>query len=184
MMRNKIIKSGILGIIFLILLNCALRIPKDVQLPEKLKNITTGIEVTHSKNNVYAIPNKKDIDKYGKYKWHYETTVSATNENLTIVEFGAYVWSGNKWVFNTIYNRPFNKEEFSKWYSCENAFIEKGQSFTDHNNWGKGDILDGKKSKTLWYFIGVNKSGEKFKGIAEIVTIGKLEGTQNRLHSK
>lgn len=173
--KNKIMTTGILGIIVSILFNCSPVIQKDTTLPEILRNIPTGIEVSHSKKNVYAIQNKKDPEKYGKYKWHFETTVSSINDDLTIIEFGAYLWDGNEWVSRSIYNRPFNQNEFSKWYSCENALIKKGHSFTDFNNWTKGDSLDGEKKRTLWYFIGVNADGEKYKGTAEVLTIGELE---------
>jgi len=167
--------TGFLSIILSLLLSCGPSNNNDVSLPDKLAKIPTGIEVTHSKTIVYAIPNKKDPEKYGQYKWHFETTVSPSNEDLTITEFGAYLWDGKEWVFSSIYGRPFNPEEFSKWYSCESAVIKKGKSFTDNNNWSKADQLNGQKRRTLWYFIGVNAEGKKFKGTAEVTTIGELE---------
>lgn len=167
--------TGLLGILFSLLLSCGSSNQKDIVLPEKLAKIPTGIEVTHSKTNVYAIPNEKDPEKYGKYKWHFETTVSPSNEDLTIIEFGTYLWNGQVWIFRTISGRPFNQEEFSKWYSCKNYLMKKGQAYTDHNNWSKADRLDGQKNRTLWYYIGINDEGQKFKGTAEIITINELE---------
>lgn len=173
-MKKKFVTIGLLGIFFSLFLSCSSSIQEEVSLPEKLAIIPTGIEVVHSKTNVYAIQNEKDPVKYGQYKWQFETTVSSTNENLTIVEFGAYLWNGADWVFRSIYGRPFNQQEFSKWYSCENALIKKGQTCTDHNNWSKVDRLNGERIRTLWYFIGVNDKGQKFKGTSEVVTIGEL----------
>ena len=167
--------TGILGFILSIVLNCSPTIQKDTALPEMLRNIPIGIEVNHSKEIVYAEFNEKDPEKRGKYKWHYETTVKSTIEDLTIIEFGAYIWANKIWSQKTIYDRPFNKEEFAKWYSCSDGELIKGKEFTDFNNWNKGNTLDGKTHKTLWYFIGVNKSGEKYKGTAEIISVHKFE---------
>ena len=174
-MKNKIMTTGFLSIILSLILSFGSSNHSEYSLPDKLAKIPTGIEVTHSKTIVYAISNEKDPEKYGQYKWHYETTVTPTNEDLTITEFGAYLWDGKEWVFRSIYGRPFNSEEFSKWYSCDSAHIKKGKSSTDHNNWSKADQLNGQKIRTLWYFIGINANGQKFKGTAEVTTIGELE---------
>lgn len=99
---------------------------QDIELPEKLKSIPLGIEVKHSKTNVYAEFNEKDPEKFGKYKWHFETNLRSPNENLKIIEFGTYLRKGNKWEFAFIYDRPFNSEEFAKWYSCDDAILKKG----------------------------------------------------------
>ncbi|MDC1361944.1 hypothetical protein N8203_02430 [Crocinitomicaceae bacterium] len=146
-----------------------------VPFPKELINIPTGIEVNHSKEVVYAELNKKDPETRGKYKWHFETTVNSIDEDLTITEFGAYVLIDGKWDNHaTIYARPFNNEEFEKWYECPEGILTKKKKFTDFNNWSKGNNLDGKTRKTLWYFIGINSQGKKYKGTKEIITISKL----------
>jgi hypothetical protein len=148
---------------------------EDIELPKELMDLPIGIEVRHSKDKVYAEINTKDPEKRGKYKWHYSTSVKSLNEGLTVVEFGAYVLTNGSWQHNTIYDRPFNKEEFAKWYSCLNGELIKGTEFTDLNNWSKGNNLDGDSAKSLWYFIGENKNGKRFRGTAEITSIHKLE---------
>jgi len=174
-MKKSTIIISILSTMFTVLLACSSLGQKDSNLPDKLIDIPTGLEVKHSDTIVYAIINEKDPDKYGKYKWHFETTVTAISEDLKIVEFGAYLWLDNEWVLRTIYDRPFNQVEFEKWYSCESALLKKGQSCTDKNNWSKAHRLEGQKTKALWYFIGVNANDDKFKGTAEITTIGELK---------
>lgn len=160
--------SGLFGI-----LSSSISIKQE--LPAKLQGIPDGINVSHNKQIVYAIKNQKDPKKYGKYKWQFETTVSSLSEELTITEFGAFVLSNGKWVQKSLYNRPFNSQEFAKWYSCEDAILQKGKSYTDHNNWSKANVLNGKKTLVLWYFIGKNKDEVEFKGIAQVITIGALE---------
>jgi hypothetical protein len=148
---------------------------RENSIPDELKAIPNGIEVSHNKEVVYAELNKQDPESRGKYKWHYETTVKAIHEDLTITEFGAYIWHKGEWQHRTIYDRAFNNEEFEKWYSAPGGKIIKGKEYTDPNNWNKGDVLDGKTTKSLWYFIGENDAGKTFKGTAEISSIHEME---------
>ncbi len=159
----------------LFLAGCSSKDQNDRSLPKELQDIPVGLIVKHNRQIVYATYNDEDPDNYGRYKWPCETSVSTQHEGLRIVEFGAYIWVEDQWVFRSIYGRPFNQDEFSKWYSCENALLKKGQVFTDFNNWVKGDRLDSQETKSLWYFIGVNKKGEKFKGTAEITIVGEFK---------
>mgnify|MGYP000540977754 CR=1 FL=1 len=144
-------------------------------LPEALSVIPDGIEVHHSEKIVYAEQNFDDPDEAGRYIWKYETTVSTSEPDLQIVEFGAYIWSGSKWEFRTVYNRPFNSEEFEMWYDCPDARLQENSEYTDPSNWSKGDFLNGKESKALWYFIGENSKGERYKGTCEIISSGKMK---------
>ncbi len=167
--------KGFIAIILSIFVAYGANSKIDNQLPKTLENIPLGIIVEHSKTKVYASLNNKDPEKYGKYLWHFETSISTIKEDLIIIEFGAFIWDGKEWVFGSIYNRPFNSEEFAKWYSCENALIEKGKTVTDPNNWQKSNQLTGEKKRTLWYYIGENKKGQKFLGTSEVLMIGELE---------
>jgi len=144
--------------------------------PAKIDTLSIGIEVNHSPSYVYATENTKDPEKRGKYQLQHATSVKSINEELVIVEFGGYVWYNNEWVLKTIYDRPFNKEEFTKWYKCENGILKKGIPFTDNDNWmGKTNVLSGREISGLWYYIGKNKNGEMFVGAKEISGILKLK---------
>ncbi len=78
-------------------------------------------------------------------------------------------------MLTTIYNRPFNKEEFAKWYNCKNGVLKKGISYSDKDNWiGKTNKLSGKRIKGLWYFIGKNRKGKLLVGASEIIGILKM----------
>jgi hypothetical protein len=160
-------------ILFLfILISCSSGNNEKNNLPDKISSLPVGIKVTHNTNPVYASLNQ-DSTRGEKYKWFYQTSVSSLNEDLEIIEFGGYVFNGNKWVEKNIGYRPFNNEEFEKWYNCSSGIITKDKTCTDINNWTTSHSLT--NSKNLWYYIGKNKNDEKFVGYAEIEMIGQLK---------
>jgi hypothetical protein len=142
--------------------------------PEKIRTLPKGMEVSHSKREVFAEINEDDPEKYGQYKWHFATSVSCIYPELVITEFGAYQWTGDEWEFKSIYDRAFNPEEFSEWYSCPEAIIVREETYTDSNNWSKGNVLSGERSKSLWYFIGQDGHENNYVGWSEIITVGKV----------
>ena len=140
--------------------------------PEKLRGRQIGLKVTHSVDTVYATLNTKDPEKWGTYQLQFSTTVEAMDEELEIVKFGGYLWENGKWVLRSIYDRPFNKDEFDKWYHAKNGKIEPGKKYTDDDNWlGKTNTLNGQTYKGFWYFIGKNEQGEKLVGGKEIIGV-------------
>ncbi len=149
---------------------------KEKDLPELLMDMNEGLEVVHSKTEVFAEYNDNTSGDEEKYIWRYETSVSTDLPGLKITEFGVYFWNTKgEWEFKTIYNRPFNAEEFSEWYGCPDAILTPGTKFTDGNNWSKGDELGGKSARTMWYFIADNEEGERFYGAKEILTVFQME---------
>ena len=102
----------------------------------------------------------------------YRTTVRAIDDDVRIFEFGAFGWHNGKWYFSTIYNRPFNAEEFAEWYSCPNATVSKAKSCNDPKNYSVGDQLSSVRSK--WYFIGTNTKVQKVKGEAVVESLAKV----------
>lgn len=145
-------------------------------LPPKIDSLTIGLKVIHSPSTVFATINQKDPEKRGQYQLQHSTSVEALKEDLEIVEFGAYVWENNQWVLKTIYDRPFNKEEFIKWYKCEKGILKKGMKYSDNDNWmAKTNSLNREEMKGLWYFIGKNNEGKLFVGSSEIKGFFKLK---------
>ncbi|MFT5823952.1 MAG: hypothetical protein ACI8ZM_005218 [Crocinitomix sp.] len=143
--------------------------------PEKIKELPLGMEVLHNPEEVYATVNTKDPEKWGAYQLQFTTSVKAISEDLEIIEFGGYIWENEQWEFRSIYDRPFNTEEFNKWYGCENGILKKDKTYSDTDNWmGKTNYLSGREIKSLWYFIAKNDAGEKFVGAQEIVGYVKL----------
>ncbi|PHQ80688.1 MAG: hypothetical protein COB65_10975 [Thalassobium sp.] len=150
--------------------------PTTIQFSAELDSLPVGILIQHSKDTVYAELNLKDPEVRGIYKWGYATTVSAIDNEITITKFGGFDYHEGRWIESAgIYDRPFSTSEFEKWYSCPGGAMIPEASFTDSNNWTKGNKLNIDTRRALWYFIGVDETGKKWKGIKEIVYVGKME---------
>jgi len=134
-----------------------------LDLPTKLKNIPDGIEVKNDPETVYASKTKQDSTMY---YWYYKTTVKAVKEDIEITEFGSYTRILNHWEFGTVTGKPFEQKDFADWYKCKKGKMKKGKEYTDKDNWNRWPTLQ--KGKILWYYIGVNDKGEKFKGTATV----------------
>lgn len=139
---------------------------------DELANLPTGLKVVHTPNPALATCDNKN---YCTYTWFYSTTVSAIDEDIEILEFGAFdLDNDGKWIQSTtIYQRPFNSKDFADWYSCPGAIIAKGESVTDPTNWSGNDILKGNKVK--WYYIGRNSKGQKVKGESTVECLAELK---------
>ncbi|MEO1054945.1 MAG: hypothetical protein AAFX87_30205 [Bacteroidota bacterium] len=167
-------KTYFLALALVLWVSCSPRGEGQGELPAKISKLPVGIEVKHSAKRVYAVPNK-DLKRGGKFKWKYQTSVKALNEDLKIIEFGGFILEGNQWVEKNLGQRPFNNNEFQEWYKCPDGLLKKDVYFTDANNWGTSNELTGSRTSNLWYYIGANAEGQKFVGYGEIVTIGRLK---------
>jgi hypothetical protein len=86
---------------------------------------------------------------------------------VRIVEFGTFTRQGNIWVHgSTLTGRPYGAKEFAEWYSCPGAVLKVGTLYSDSKNWSSGSGLN--IGKQRWYFVGVDETGRKVKGEAEI----------------
>jgi hypothetical protein len=156
----------------LFLTACAHEEQRSHPWPNKITKLEKGILVKHSLDTVYATLNTKDPNTHGKFQLQFTTTVSSLEGDIKVEEFGAYFWDGTKWKATSIYNRPFNPEEFDKWYKGDNGFILEGKNYSDNDNWlAKGNVMSGDTINTLLYFMGYNEQNEKVVGASEIVGV-------------
>ncbi len=132
-------------------------------MPQKLKDISDGIIVKHTPDTVYAEKTGKDTVIY---YWNFVTIVKPMTQDLEIVEFGVYSWIGGMWVPNTITGKPFTNKDFREWYKCKKGKMKFGKEYSDKSNWARNPLLQ--KSKDLWYYIGMSKDGNIYKGTAMI----------------
>jgi hypothetical protein len=94
-------------------------------------------------------------------------TVSAIDQDVTIIEFGALFQSDGRWVNGrTITGKPYTADELADWYKCPKALLKKGQSYSDPTNWSSAGEL--KAHKARWYFVGIDAKGRKVKGEATV----------------
>jgi hypothetical protein len=135
-------------------------------LPEELDKLPEGIKVVHEPKAPLATLTGKS-ERRAKYTWWYKTTVSVTDGDVAIVEFGAFAWKDGKWVSGgTFTGKPYAAAEFAEWYKCPKAMLKKGESFFDPTNWSTDAEL--RAGKMRWYFVGIDPKGKKVKGEAVI----------------
>ncbi|XOV68533.1 MAG: hypothetical protein ACFHU9_05015 [Fluviicola sp.] len=143
--------------------------------PDKIKHLPEGLTVEHSADTVYASFNRKDPETKGKFQLKFSTTVSSMKGDVKIKEFGGYFWSDNKWKAVSMYDRPFNANEFDAWYGASDGMVESGKNYTDPNNWlMKGNQLTKDTIRALLYFIGTNEENQKVMGAKEIIGVNSF----------
>jgi hypothetical protein len=135
--------------------------------------IPAGIEVIHTPDKVSAIEGGRSGHRF---TWLHKTSVRSTVGDLTVVEFGAFVDLRGKWEFSTYTGKPFTTADFADWYSCPNAKLIDSQNFTDPQNWTGADALH--ESSGLWYYIGEDSSGKRFRGVARVDTLAQIKSEQ------
>ena len=133
--------------------------------PEELDKLPEGIKVVHKPKAALGTLSGKS-ERRSKYTWWYKTTVSAVDAEVTIVEFGGFVWQDGKWVAASFSGKPFTAKDFTEWYSCPKAVLKPGESYSDPTNWTSAPEL--RAGKTRWYFIGVDAKGKRVKGEAVV----------------
>lgn len=134
--------------------------------PGEFDKLPVGIKVVHEPKTARATLTGKS-KRRAKYTWWYKTTVSATAGEVTILEFGAFVWKDDKWVNGVTFNgKPYTAEEFAEWYKSPKAVLKKGESFSDPTNWSSDAEL--RAGKIRWYFVGIDEKGKRVKGEAVI----------------
>ena len=139
----------------------------------KLKEVLSfprRIEVEHSPNPVKAQVGGKSG---ANYTWLYKTTVRTTSGPVRITEFGAFVWFEETWRFSTYTGEAFSPTDFSEWYSCDDATLLPGTSYSDPTNWSGSDVLVPGRGR--WYFIGVDQEGNRVMGEAEIEQLPTIQ---------
>ncbi|MBC7641184.1 MAG: hypothetical protein H7174_02410, partial [Flavobacterium sp.] len=98
-------------------------------LPEKLRRIDYGMIGNHFPNPTYA------SFEDGMYVWKHNTTVKSLIEDLTIVEYGSYVYTDKGWYLRVSYDNKM----FAKTYNCKNGILKKGKIYTDPSSWRRSD---------------------------------------------
>ncbi|MEM6853786.1 MAG: hypothetical protein AAF593_05190 [Planctomycetota bacterium] len=135
----------------------------------EIRKLPIGLEVSHNPHPVYAM--EKGRSGFA-YTWLYQTKVKATEKPLQIVEFGAFIRDGNRWVFGNYTGKPFTPEDFADWYSCQDANLELGEVYADPLNWSGSDKL--RESLSIWYYIAEDAEGNRYYGEAPIQQLAEL----------
>lgn len=150
---------------------------KKIEIPttgdekyEYVMSLPEGIKVTHTPSKVHAV---KGGRSGMNFTYSYATAVQSTVGPLTIVEFGAFGPYQGKWEFGTNTGKPFTPKRFEEWYSCPSAKLLPSETYTDPQNFTGAEKPF--RGVTLWYFIGENPYGQKFRGTSLIETVSDLK---------
>lgn len=146
--------------------------PPKFITPEELDKLPVGLKVVHEPKVALATLTGKS-DRRAKYTWWYKTTVSATDSDVRIVEFGGFGWQDGKWMPGSFTGKPYTAKDFAEWYSCPKAVLKVGKAYADPTNWSTDPELRAGKSR--WYFIGIDAKGRRIKGEAVIEQQAKID---------
>jgi hypothetical protein len=122
-----------------------------------------GLRVSHYPNQVRAAVG---IPSGYEFTWVYSTTLAATDEDVTIQEFGCFSWVAGRWVFSNFARKPFGRDEFAEWYSCPEARIRTGRDYVDPKNWSGNRYLQAGRAR--WVYIGRTDAGKLVRGDSEL----------------
>jgi hypothetical protein len=139
---------------------------------EELDKLPLGLKVVHDPNPAKATKTGSSTRR-GKYTWWFKTTVSSTSGDVKVVEFGGFAWKDGKWVLANFNGKPFSSKDFAEWYSCPDALIKEGKSYSDPTNWSAANELSAHKGRV--YYIGIDSKGQRVKGEAIIEQKGEID---------
>lgn len=140
---------------------------KDTPLPEKLQGLRKAIEVNH-------FPKVNDPIKIDNtYYWKHATSVLCTESEITVVEYGAYIFYNDQWNLRRVY--PL--KDLDKTFGTKKETLLQAEPYTWNQNWRVGEDLFG--GWALWYFIGTTADGETVCGYATIHTTDNVLITKN-----
>lgn len=174
MKHNRIVSWLIIlmvSVICLVSLAAAADDPKPTTI-EELDKLPVGLKVVHDPNPARATETGGS-ERRRKYTWWFKTTITPTDSDVKIIEFGTYAWHGGKWVFTNFSGKAFSPKDFAEWYSCPDAAVKKGKAYTDPTNWASAQELAAGKAR--WYYVGVDAKGRRVKGEAVIEQKGELD---------
>lgn len=141
--------------------------PTNEPLPEKIQNLRRAIDVLH-------FPKENDPIKIdNRYHWIHATSILCKESNITITEYGAYIFYSGQWNLRQVY--PL--DEIDKTFGTDNQEMNQAEPYTWPKNSRIGDQLFG--GWALWYFIGKTPSGEVICGYETINTTSNLLTSKN-----
>ena len=135
--------------------------PPENSLPKKLLEYPSGIEVVNFPKENHPIKIKNN------YYWKHATTILCQESDVTITEYGAYLYYNGTWNLRRTY--PLN--ELDKSFGTTNQVMLQGQPYVWANNWRVGKKLFG--GWAMWYFIGKTSTGDTICGYGTINTTDK-----------
>lgn len=132
--------------------------PFPPSLPEKLRGLPVGLLVQHHPNPCFAVREGQD------YVWRHDTTVQSLVGDLTLTEYGAYLYTEGGWRLRV----ALKPDLFARVYRCPGARLRRGRVYADPDN-ARRDARP-TSGDAMWYFLARDGKGRLYKGTALIET--------------
>ena len=127
-------------------------------LPEKIQNLERLIDVIH-------FPKENDPIKIGqKYYWKHMTSILSKTSEITITEYGAYLFYDGKWNLR----KSYPLKELDQNFGTKKQKLNQAEPYTWVQNWRVDGAPYG--GWAMWYFIGVTTDGQTICGYETINT--------------
>ena len=140
--------------------------PADL-IPDKLDTLPRQIEVMH-------FPKINDpIQIEDEYYWKHMTSILSKTSEITIIEYGAYIYYNDTWNLR----QSYDLKDLDKTFGTRKQRMLQAQPYTWTNNWRVGPQLFG--GWALWYFIGQTPDGQIVCGYEKIHTTSNLINLNN-----
>ncbi len=141
--------------------------PPEGLIPEKLTQMERLITVNH-------FPKINDPIKIkDKYYWKHATTIFSKEQEVVIVEYGAYLYYNDRWNLR----QEYALKDLDKSFKTKNQKLLQAQPYTWNDNWRVDNRLFG--GWALWYFIGKTTDGKTICGYQKINTTSNLINSKN-----
>lgn len=134
---------------------------ENAPLPTKFDGLTESLFVNHFPSPVKA---STDAEEPDVYFWKHTTSVISYTSDIQITEIGAFLFYNNQWNLRV----SMDTRDFSKLFDCRKGKMKSGQPYTFAQNWRTDTKLYG--GWAMWYFIGINESGETVYGVGRLWT--------------
>ena len=136
--------------------------PPEDSCPEKLQNLPRLISVNH-------FPKVNDPVKIkNRYYWKHATAILCKTNEVTITEYGAYLYYNDQWNLR----KSYPLKELDKAFGTKKQKLQQAEPYTWADNWRTDSKLFG--GWALWYFIGTTPEGETVCGYEMIHTTNNL----------
>ncbi|MFP2997463.1 hypothetical protein ABN763_16215 [Spongiivirga sp. MCCC 1A20706] len=131
-------------------------------LPNKLEGLERAIEVIH-------FPKQNDPIKIDNtYYWKHMTSILCKQSDITISEYGAYLFYDGKWNLR----KSYPLKELDKTFGTKKQKMKQAEPYTWVKNWRVDNNLFG--GWAMWYFIGKDSTGKTVCGYETINTTNNL----------
>lgn len=136
--------------------------PPEGLIPEKINGIPRNIEVVH-------FPKINDPIKIDQtYYWKHLTSIVCKTSEVTITEYGAYLYYNDQWNLR----KSYPLKELNKNFGTKNQKMNQAEPYTWPKNYRTGAENFG--GWALWYFIGTNSNGDTICGYETVHTTSNL----------